>query len=70
MRRNLDETNSKAAEVIESGTLLVVRFKKIDSLAFANLICNALVGKDHPGVHEDSLYQFYVRLGHESYALG
>ncbi len=53
--------------VFEAGNLFVVRFDAIGSLANANLICNALAEQDHPGVHEDSLYQLHIRLGHLSY---
>jgi hypothetical protein len=38
------------------------------NLIRADLICNILAEQDHPGIHEDSLYQFHVRLGHQSYA--
>ena len=30
--------------------------------------CTLLAEQDHPGVHEDILYEFHIRLGHQSYA--
>jgi hypothetical protein len=40
----------------------------MDKQANADMICNVLAEQDRPGVHEDSLCQFHVRLGHQSYA--
>ena len=44
----------------------MVRFESSSSPA--DEICTLLAEQDHPGVHEDSLHQFHVRLGHLSYA--
>jgi hypothetical protein len=65
-QRYLANSNSKLAEVLESGNLLVVRFDTNRSQA--DQICTLLEEQDHPGIHEDTLHQFHIRLGHLSYA--
>jgi hypothetical protein len=50
---------------MESGNLLVVRF--YSGCSQADQMCALLVEQDHPNIHEDSLYQFHVRLGHLGY---
>jgi hypothetical protein len=65
-KRYLANSISKLVEVFESGNLLLVRFDA--NLTRAGQICIILGEQYHPGVHEDSLYQFHVRLGHQSYA--
>ena len=64
--RFLASQTSKLAEVFESGNLLVVRFQPAHT--HADSICALIAEQDHPKTHEDSLYQFHVRLGHLSYA--
>jgi hypothetical protein len=54
------------AEVLEPGNFLVVRFDSDRSQA--NQICTLLAEQVHSGIHDDSLYQFHIRLGHQSYA--
>jgi hypothetical protein len=62
----LANSNSKLAEVLESGILLVVRFDNDRSQA--DQLCTLLAEQDHPGIHEDTLHQFHIRLGHLRYA--
>jgi hypothetical protein len=64
-KRCLANSTSKLV-VLEPGNPLVVRFDA--NLTHADQICSILVEQDHNGAHEDSLYQFYVRIGHQSYA--
>jgi hypothetical protein len=65
-QRFLPSQTSKLAEVFESGHLLVVRFQAARTQA--DSICALIAEQDHPKTHEDSLYQFHIRLGHLSYA--
>ncbi len=62
----LANSTSKLADVLESGNLLVVRFDS--GLSQADQICTLLAEQDHPDVHEDSLHQFHILLGHLSYS--
>jgi hypothetical protein len=61
----LASQTAKLAEAFESGNLLIVRFQPV--CPRAEQICALISEQDHPKTHEDSLYQFHVRLGHLSY---
>ena len=62
------DKGATVAEVHKTGQLLVVRALRDGSLLNAAMICNASETQDHIlEVHEDSLYNFHLRLGHVHY---
>jgi hypothetical protein len=63
-----NKDGEKLTEVHASGNLLVVRSWFHSSQTNADLICSTVAAQDHGDAHEDSLFNFHVRLGHLSYA--
>jgi hypothetical protein len=62
-----DNSVSKLVEVFEQENHFVANLNAVGSLSNSNLIFNVLIEQDHPVVHEDSLYEFHVRIGYQRY---
>ncbi len=65
----ISKTGIKLAEVQSEGDVLVVRGELSGALANALLVCNIVDLQEHvsDSAHSDTLYNWHMRLGHQSY---
>jgi hypothetical protein len=65
----LNKQGTKVAEVYSEGDILVVRDELSGALANAALVRSVVEGQEHvsDAVHEDTLYNWHTRFGHQSY---
>jgi hypothetical protein len=60
---------TRIVEVKSGGDILVVRGDLSGALANANLVCSVVENQEHvsEALHEDTLYKWHKRFGHQSY---
>jgi hypothetical protein len=65
----INQCGAKLAKVIPEGDVLILRGELSGALANAVMIHNVVQSQDHvsEAVHEDTLYNWHVRFGHQSY---
>ena len=62
-------TDTKVAEVQSEGDILTVHGELSGAMANANLVCSVIESQEHvtEAAHEDTLFNWHKRLGHQSY---
>ena len=63
----MNRAGHKIVAVHKAGQLLVIRGDYSAAMSNARLICNIADQSSHTASHEDTLYQFHIRMGHLHY---
>ncbi len=65
----VSQCGTKLAKVVSEGDVLILRGELSGALANAAIVHNVVQSQDHmsEAVHEDLLYNWHVRFGHQSY---